>query len=140
MRRGWLESWPKRTGNALLVVFLILGWCREARVWCVPCTLERGVSLCLEESHLIEKVVGMLGLGMVSLLDVPFLVANMSFRSLRSYGPRSHLRSTRSSPRGRVGVPPRRDRMDFSNPTFDSFEQMPRSGSFAHSRSRFLFL
>jgi hypothetical protein len=34
------------------------------------------VSLCLEESHHIEKVVGVLGLGVVSLLDVPLLVAN----------------------------------------------------------------
>jgi hypothetical protein len=46
-----------------------------------------------------------------------------SFRSQRSYGPRSPLRGTRSPPRGRVGVPPRRDRMDFANPTF---EQMAR--------------
>jgi hypothetical protein len=34
--------------------------------------------LCLEVSHHIEKVVGMLGLGVVSLLDIPLLVANMS--------------------------------------------------------------
>jgi hypothetical protein len=40
-----------------------------------------------------------------------------------SYGPRSSLRGTRSPPRERVGVPPRRDRMDFANPTF---EQMAR--------------
>jgi hypothetical protein len=40
-----------------------------------------------------------------------------------SYGPRSPLRGTHSPPRGRVGVPPRRDRMDFANPTF---EQMVR--------------
>jgi hypothetical protein len=73
MRRGWLESWPTRTGTALLVVCLSLGWCQEVRVWCVPFTLERGVSLCLELSHHIEKVVGVLGLGMVSLLDIPFL-------------------------------------------------------------------
>jgi hypothetical protein len=46
-----------------------------------------------------------------------------SFRSQRSYGPRSPLRGTRSPSRGRVGVPPRRDRMDFANPTF---EQMAR--------------
>jgi hypothetical protein len=46
-----------------------------------------------------------------------------SFRSQRSYGPRSPLHVTRSSPRGRVGVPPRRDRMGFANPTF---EQMAR--------------
>jgi hypothetical protein len=36
------------------------------------------VSLCLVESHHIEKVVGVLGLGVVSLLDVPVLVANTS--------------------------------------------------------------
>jgi hypothetical protein len=41
-----------------------------------------------------------------------------SFRSQRSYGPRSPLRGTRSPPRGCVGVPPRRDRMDFANPMF----------------------
>jgi hypothetical protein len=60
------------------VVCLSLSWCREARVWCVPFSLERGVSLCLVESHHIEKVVGVLGLGVVSLLDVPSLVANTS--------------------------------------------------------------
>jgi hypothetical protein len=41
VRRGWLESWPTRTGTALLVVCLSLGWCQEAMVWCVPFTLER---------------------------------------------------------------------------------------------------
>jgi hypothetical protein len=46
-----------------------------------------------------------------------------SFRSQRSYGPQSPLRGMRSPPRGCVGVPPRRDRMDFANPTF---EQMAR--------------
>jgi hypothetical protein len=46
-----------------------------------------------------------------------------SFRSQISYGPRSPLRGTRSPPRGRAGVPPRRDKMDFANPTF---EQMAR--------------
>jgi hypothetical protein len=78
VRRGWLESWPTRTCTAHLVVYLSLGWCREARVWCVLFTPVGGVSLCLEVSHHIEKVVGVLGLGMVSLLDVPLLVANMS--------------------------------------------------------------
>jgi hypothetical protein len=70
-----------------------------------------------------------------------------SFRSQRSYGPWSPLGGTRSPPRGRVGVPPRRDRMDFSNPTFeqmarhwfDSFCTNPSAKSFSHSRSRFLF-
>jgi hypothetical protein len=108
--------------------------------------------LCLEVIHRIEKVVGVLGLGVVSLLDVPLLVANTSmggsvrsFRSQRSYEPRSPLRGTRSPPRGRVGVPPRRDRMDFANPMFeqmarhwfDSFCTNPNAESFAHSRSRF---
>jgi hypothetical protein len=36
------------------------------------------VSLCLEVSHHTEKVVGVLGLGMVCLLEVPSLMANMS--------------------------------------------------------------
>jgi hypothetical protein len=70
-----------------------------------------------------------------------------SFKSQRSYGPRSPLHGTHSPPRGRVGVPPRRDRMDFSNPTFeqmarhwfDLFCTNPSVESFAHSRSRFLF-
>jgi hypothetical protein len=124
VRGGWLESWPTRTGTTLLVVCLNLGWCREVRVWCVPFTLVRGVSLCLEVSHHIKNVIGVLGLGVVSLLDIPLLVANTSmggdrsFRSQRSDGPRSPLRGTRSPRRGRVGVPPRRDRMDFANPTF----------------------
>jgi hypothetical protein len=57
---------------------LARNWCRDVRVWCVPFTLVRGVSLCLEVSHHIEKVVGVLGLGMVSLPDVPLLMANTS--------------------------------------------------------------
>jgi hypothetical protein len=48
---------------------------------------------------------------------------------------------------GHVGVPPRRDRMDFANPTieqmarhwFDLFCTNPSAESFAHSRSHFLF-
>jgi hypothetical protein len=89
VRRGCLESWPTRTGITLLVVCLSLGWCREARVWCEPFTLERGVSLCLEVSHHIEKVVGVLGLGVVSLLDVPLLVANTSMGGMiAALGPR----------------------------------------------------
>jgi hypothetical protein len=48
------------------------------RVWCVPFTLGIGVSFFLEVSHPIGMVVGVLGLGMVSLLDIPSLVANMS--------------------------------------------------------------
>jgi hypothetical protein len=78
VRRGWLESWPTRTGTALLVVCLSLGWCQEVREWCVPFILMGGVSLCLEVIHHIEKVLGVLGLGVVSLLDVPLLVANTS--------------------------------------------------------------
>jgi hypothetical protein len=90
VRRGWLESWPTRTGTALLMVYLSLGWCQEARVWCVPFTLERGVSLCLEVSHHIDKVVSVLGFGMVSLLDVPLLVANTSMGggTIAALGPR----------------------------------------------------
>jgi hypothetical protein len=42
-----------------------------------------------------------------------------SFRSQKSYGPRSPLRGTRSPPRGHVGVSPMRDRMDFANPIFE---------------------
>jgi hypothetical protein len=68
-----------------------------------------------------------------------------NFRSQRSYRPRSPLRGTRSPPRGHVGVPPRRDRMDFANPTFeqmarhwfDSFCTNPSAKSFTHSRSCF---
>jgi hypothetical protein len=89
VRRGWLESWPTRTGTALLVVCLSLGWCQEVRVWCVPFTLERGVSLCLEVSHHIEKVVGVLGLGVVSFMDVPLLMANTSMGgTITVLGPR----------------------------------------------------
>jgi hypothetical protein len=66
-----------------------------------------------------------------------------SFRCQRSYGPWSPLRGTHSPPRGRVGVPPRRDRMDFANPMFekmarhwfDLFCTNPSAESFAHSRS-----
>jgi hypothetical protein len=43
----------------------------------------------LEVSHHIEKVVGVLGLGVVSLLDVPLLVANMSMGgTIATLGPR----------------------------------------------------
>jgi hypothetical protein len=47
VRRDCLESWPTRTGISLLMMCLSLGWCRGVRVWCVPFTLVRGVSLCL---------------------------------------------------------------------------------------------
>jgi hypothetical protein len=47
------------------------------------------VSLCLEVSHHIEKVVGVLGFGVVSLLDVPLLVANTSMGgTIATLGPR----------------------------------------------------
>jgi hypothetical protein len=59
-------------------VCLSLGWCREVRVWCIPFIVVGGVSSCLEVSHHVEKVVGVLGLGMVSLLDVPSHVTNTS--------------------------------------------------------------
>jgi hypothetical protein len=89
VKREWLESWPTRISTTLLVVCLNLGWCREVRVWYVPFTLMRGVSLCLEVGHHIEKVVGVLGLGVVSLLDVPSLVANMSMGgTIAALGPR----------------------------------------------------
>jgi hypothetical protein len=89
VRRGWLESWRTRTGTALLMVRLSLGWCRGARIWCVPFTLERGASLCLVESHHIEKVVGVLGLGVLSLLDIPLFMANTSMvGTIAALGPR----------------------------------------------------
>jgi hypothetical protein len=47
------------------------------------------MSLCLEVSHHIEKVVGMLGLCVVSLLDVPSLVANTSMGgTIAALGPK----------------------------------------------------
>jgi hypothetical protein len=89
VRRGCLESSPTRTGTALLVVCLSLDWCREVRVWRVPFTPERGVSLCLEVSHHIENVVSVLRSGFVSLLDVPLLVANTSMEgTIAVLGPR----------------------------------------------------
>jgi hypothetical protein len=89
VRRGWLESWATRTGTVLLVVCLSLGWCQEVREWCVPSTLVGGVSMCLEVSHHIEKVIGVLGLGVVSLLDVPLLVPNTSMvGTIAALGPK----------------------------------------------------
>jgi hypothetical protein len=47
------------------------------------------VSLCLEVSHHIEKVLGVLGLGVLSLLDVPLLVADTSMGgTITVLGPR----------------------------------------------------
>jgi hypothetical protein len=68
-----------------------------------------------------------------------------SFRSQRSYGPRSPLPGTCSPPRRCVGVSPRRDMMEFANPMFgimvrhwfDSFCTNPSVESFAHSHSHF---
>jgi hypothetical protein len=111
------------------------------------------VSLCLEESLHIEKVVGVLGLGVVSLLDVPLLVDNTSMGGTTAVlGPRGATDHglpsvVRVVLQGDVGVPPRRDRMNLANPTFeqmvrhwfDSFCTNPSAKSFAHSRSRFLF-
>jgi hypothetical protein len=78
----------------------------------------------LEVSHHTEKVVRVLGLGVVAGRSFArdqyeYGGNDRSFRSQRSYGPRSPIRGTRSPPRGHVGVPPRRDRMDFAKPTFD---------------------
>jgi hypothetical protein len=92
MGRGWLEGLPTRIGTAHLVVYLSLGWFQEVRVRCVPFTLERGVSLCLVVSHHIEKVVGVLGLCVVSLLDVPLLMANTSMRgTIATLAPRGAM-------------------------------------------------
>jgi hypothetical protein len=69
------------------VMCVSLGWYREPRL--ITFTLMRGVSLCLEVSHHIEKVVGMLGLGVVSLLNIPSLVANTSMGgTIAALGPR----------------------------------------------------
>jgi hypothetical protein len=47
------------------------------------------VSLCLEVNHDIEKVVDVLGLGVVCLLDVLLLVANTSMGGMiAALGPR----------------------------------------------------
>jgi hypothetical protein len=61
-----------------LVVCLSLAWCLEVRELCTPFLVKGGMSLCLKVCHYREMVVGVLGLDMVSLLDVPSLVANMS--------------------------------------------------------------
>jgi hypothetical protein len=151
VRRGWLESWPTRTRTALLVVCLNLRWCREARVWCVPFTLKRGVSLCLGEPPHREggRRVGFRRGEFVGRSfargQYEYGGNDRSFRSQRSYEPRSSLHGLRSHPRGRVGVLPRRDRMDCANPTFEkmarhwfnSFCTNLSVESFSHSRSHF---
>jgi hypothetical protein len=50
----------------------------EPRMVCTPFRVRGGVSLCLEVYHHREMVVGVLGSGVVSLLDVPSLLANTS--------------------------------------------------------------
>jgi hypothetical protein len=50
------------------------------------------VSLCVEVSHHIEKVVGVLGLSVVSLMDVSSLVANTSMGgTIAPLGPRGAM-------------------------------------------------
>jgi hypothetical protein len=50
--------------------------------------------MCLEVIHHIEKVVGVLGFGVVSLLDIPLLVANTSIgETIAALGP-EELRTT----------------------------------------------
>jgi hypothetical protein len=50
------------------------------------------VSLCLKLSHHREMVVGMLGSGVGSLLDVPSLVANTSmWGTIAALGPRGAM-------------------------------------------------
>jgi hypothetical protein len=89
VRRGLLGRWQTRTGTALLVVCLSLILCQEVRVWCIPFTPGRGVSLCLKVSNHREIVVGVLGSKVVSLLDVPSLVANTSMGEIITVlGPR----------------------------------------------------
>jgi hypothetical protein len=88
--------------------------------------LVGGVSLCLVVSHHIEKVVGMLDLGIVSLLNVPSLLANTSMGgTIAALDPRGATGNglpfvVRVVLQGDVwGVPPWRDRMDFANPMFE---------------------
>jgi hypothetical protein len=76
-RRGLLGRWQKiRTGTTLLVVRLSLMLCLGVRALCIPSSLGRGVSFLHGVCLLKETVVGVLGLDMVSLLDVSSLVAN----------------------------------------------------------------
>jgi hypothetical protein len=74
------------------VVCLSLLCCREVMVWCVPFNLERGVCVCLEVCNHREMVLGVFGLGVVSLLDVPSLVANTSIGgTIIALGPRGAM-------------------------------------------------
>jgi hypothetical protein len=77
-RKGLLGRWQTRTGIALLVVCLSLVWCLRVRVWGTPFLGKVGVSLFHEVCLHREMVVGVFGLGVVSLLDAPALVANTS--------------------------------------------------------------
>jgi hypothetical protein len=136
------------------VVCLSLGWCREVRVWCVLFTLVKRREFVPRGEPPHKEGGRNVGFGCSEFAGRSFARGqyeyggnDRSFRSQRSYGPRSPLRGTCSG--GHVGVPPRRDRMGFANPTFekmarhwfDSFCTNPGAESFAHShsRSRFLF-
>jgi hypothetical protein len=92
-----------------------------------------------------------LGLGLVSLLDVPLLVANTSMEgTIVALGPRGATGHglpfvVRVVLQRDVWVSHLGERMDFANPMFeqiarhwfDSFCTNPSAESFAHSRSRF---
>jgi hypothetical protein len=76
--RGLLGRWQISSSTTPLVVYLSLVLCPEVRVWCVPFLFRVGVSF-LHRVCLLRKIlVGVLDLGVVSLLDVPSLVANTS--------------------------------------------------------------
>jgi hypothetical protein len=103
--------------------------------------------LCLEVSLPIEKVVGVLGLGIVSLLDVSLLVVNTGMGgTIVVLGPRGATGHglpfvVRVVLQGDMWCSTRSGRMDFANPTFeqmarhwfDSFCTNPSAESFAHS-------
>jgi hypothetical protein len=82
VRRGLLRRWQTRTGTIILVVCLSLVLCLRVRVWCIPFLLKVGVSFLHKVCLLTEIVVGVLGLGVVSLLDIPSLVANTIINQL----------------------------------------------------------
>jgi hypothetical protein len=106
------------------VVCLSLGWCRGEGMVCTIYPQERREFVPRGEPPHREGD-RRIGFGRGEFAGCSFARGqyeyggnNRSFRSQRSYGLRSPLCGTRSPPRGRVGVPPRRDRMDFANPTF----------------------
>jgi hypothetical protein len=78
VRRCFLGRWQTRTGTTLFVVCLSLVLWLGVRRWCVPFALERGISFLDGVCYHSEIVVGVLGLSMVRLLDVPSIVANTS--------------------------------------------------------------